>query len=35
VIARGGGVTRLRTPRGVEVDYVDPVLTAAIDAPAD
>lgn len=35
VIARGGGVTRLRTPRGVEVDYVDPVLTAAIDDPAD
>ena len=24
VVHRGDGVTRLRTPRGVEVDYVDP-----------
>jgi lysine 2,3-aminomutase len=24
VVHRGGGVTRFRTPRGVEVDYVDP-----------
>lgn len=24
VIARGSGVTRVRTPRGIEVDYIDP-----------
>ncbi len=24
VVSRGDGVTRLRTPRGIEVDYVDP-----------
>ena len=31
VVARAPGRTRFRTPRGVEVDYVDPPDAAAIE----